>query len=79
MAKTKVLNSFSVTAKLICVFVFAYAENRFSHDAAQILMQFLIAKKLKKVNLKKTLKEKNYTYVIFNTFRNILTCTISIF
>ena len=29
MAKTK------VTAKLICVFVFAYAKSRFSHDAAQ--------------------------------------------
>ena len=27
----------SVTAKLICVFVFAYAKNRFSHDEAQIL------------------------------------------
>ena len=26
----------SVTAKLICVFVFAYAKSRFSHDAAHI-------------------------------------------
>ena len=26
--------SFAVTAKLICVFVFAYAKSRFSHDAA---------------------------------------------
>ena len=25
-----------ITAKLICVFVFAYAKSRFSHDAAQI-------------------------------------------
>ena len=25
-----------VTAKLICVFVFAYAKSRFSHDAAQM-------------------------------------------
>ena len=33
VAKTKVLISFVVTAKLICVFVFAYAKNRFSHDA----------------------------------------------
>ena len=32
MAKTKALISFAVTAKLICVFVFAYAKNRFSHD-----------------------------------------------
>ena len=31
------LISFVVTAKLICVFVFAYAKSRFSHDKAQIL------------------------------------------
>ena len=37
MAKTKVLISFAVTAKLICVFVFAYAKNRFSHDEAQLV------------------------------------------
>ena len=36
MAKTKELISFAVTAKLICVFVFAYAKSRFSHDAAQM-------------------------------------------
>ena len=34
MAKTKALISFAVTAKLICVFVFAYAKRWFSHDAA---------------------------------------------
>ena len=34
--KTKALISFAVTAKLICVFVFAYAKIRFSHDAAHI-------------------------------------------
>ena len=38
MAKTKALISFAVTAKLICVFVFAYAKSRFSHDAAQMRM-----------------------------------------
>ena len=37
MAKTKALISFAVAAKLICVFVFAYAKSRFSHDAAQII------------------------------------------
>ena len=26
-----------VTAKLICIFVFAYAKSRFSHDEAQIV------------------------------------------
>ena len=30
--------SFAVTAKLICVFVFAYAKSRFSHDAAQLIL-----------------------------------------
>ena len=34
MAKTKALISFAVTVNLICVFVFAYAKNWFSHDAA---------------------------------------------
>ena len=37
-AKTKALTSFTVTAKLICVFIFAYAKSRFSHDEAQILV-----------------------------------------
>ena len=36
MAKTKALISFAVTAKLICVFVFAFAKSRFSHDEAQL-------------------------------------------
>ena len=35
--KTKALISFAVTAKLICVFVFAHAKSRFSHDEAQII------------------------------------------
>ena len=34
--KTKALISFAVTAKLICVFVFAYAKSRFSYDEAHI-------------------------------------------
>ena len=34
--KTIALISLAVTAKLICVFVFAYAKCWFSHDAAQI-------------------------------------------
>ena len=37
-AKTKALISFAVTAKLICVFVLAYAKIRFSHDEAQLKM-----------------------------------------
>ena len=35
MAKTKALISFAVTAKLVCAFVFAYADCWFSHAAAQ--------------------------------------------
>ena len=34
VAKTKALISFAVTAKLVCIFVFAYAKIRFSYDAA---------------------------------------------
>ena len=37
VAKTKALISFAVTAKLICVFVFAYAKGRFSHNEAHII------------------------------------------
>ena len=36
VAKTKALISFAFTAKLICVFVFAYAKRWFSHDAAHM-------------------------------------------
>ena len=36
VAKTKALISFAVTAKLICVFVFAYVKIRFSHNEAHI-------------------------------------------
>ena len=36
VAKTKALIISALTAKLICVFVFAYANRWFSHDAAQV-------------------------------------------
>ena len=36
VAKAKALISFAVTAKLICAFVFAYADCWFSHGAAQM-------------------------------------------
>ena len=41
VAKTKALISFAVTAKLICVFVFAYAKIRFSHNEAHISLTAL--------------------------------------
>ena len=37
VAKTKTLISFAVTAKLICIFVFAYADCWFSHEAAHLV------------------------------------------
>ena len=40
VAKTKAPISCAVTAQLICVFVFAYAKNRFSHNEAQISSGF---------------------------------------
>ena len=36
VAKTKALISFAVTAKLICAFVFAYANCCFFHEAPQL-------------------------------------------
>ena len=38
VAKTKALISFAVTAKLICVFVFAYAKSRFSQNEAHMIL-----------------------------------------
>ena len=35
VAKSKALISFAISAKLICVFVFVYADCCFSHEAAQ--------------------------------------------
>ena len=42
VAKTKALISFAVTTKLICVFVFAYADCWFSHEAAHLLYKYLV-------------------------------------
>ena len=36
VAKTKTVISYAVTAQLICVFVFAYAKSRLSHDAVHM-------------------------------------------
>ena len=40
--KTKALISFAVTAKLICVFVFAYAKSRFSHNEAHFIRKCIL-------------------------------------
>ena len=47
--KTKALISFVVNAKLICVFVFAYAKSRFSHDAAHMAKQVFSRDKANKM------------------------------
>ena len=36
VAKTKALINCAVTAQLICVFVFAFAKSRFSHDVVHV-------------------------------------------
>ena len=41
VAKTKALISFAVSAKLICVFVFAYADCWFSHEAAHMTVNIV--------------------------------------
>ena len=42
VAKTKALISFAVTAKLICVFVIAYANCWFSHAQAHLIVQLTV-------------------------------------
>ena len=37
VAKTKAPISFAVTANLICVFVYAYAKSRFSHEETHLM------------------------------------------
>ena len=36
VAKSKAFITFAVTAKLSCVFIFAYAKSRVSHDAVPL-------------------------------------------
>ena len=50
VAKTKALISFAVTAKLICVFVFAYAKIRFSHRRGSSDLLFLKKEKKRALN-----------------------------
>ena len=46
VAKTKALISFAVTAKLICVFVFACAKCSFSHDMAHFAFDIVMSSSL---------------------------------
>ena len=63
VAKTKALISFAVTAKLICVFVFAYAKIRFSHVAAHISIR-----QSSKPNNRQTLI-KTYKITLIKTYK----------
>ena len=51
VAETKALISFAVTAKLICAFVFAYAECWFSHGAALCHIDFKNLRPLNQVKM----------------------------
>ena len=42
VAKIKALISFTITVKLICVFVFTYAKCWFSHDAAHFFSGLML-------------------------------------
>ena len=42
VAKTKVLTSFAVTVKLVCAFVFAYADCCFSYSATHLLSSLIL-------------------------------------
>ena len=66
VAKTKALISFAVTAKLICVFVFAYAKSRFSHNEAHMFSLVCPASSLRncfKMNLFTALKRIFFVYL----------------
>ena len=42
VAKTKALISCTVTAQLICVFIFAYAKSRFTQGTAHMICTFVL-------------------------------------
>ena len=70
--KTKALISFAVTAKLICVFVFAYAKSRFSHDAAHFffLQTGFVDVTVNVLNANDNNPQFNQTVYTFNVFEN---------
>ena len=59
MAKIKALISFAVTAKPICVFVFAYAKSLFSHDATHMI----IVEKVLGVHVQRMLVMSRWIYI----------------
>ena len=62
VAKTKALISFTVTAKLTCVFVFAYADCWFSHEAVHLIEQIYTQESgCISICMKKLLTEAQYS------------------
>ena len=62
-AKTKVLISCTVTAQLICAFVFAYTKSRFSYEATQINLPLLYSEIFKAVKI--TISDKKLQQLPF--------------
>ena len=74
ISKTKALTQIScaVTAQLICVFVFAYANSRFSHDAAHIIYLYALEPEHKtfiNFSVYITLAVVNFAYIFIFLFR----------
>ena len=70
VAKTKVLISFAVTAKLICAFVFASADYWFSHVAAHTCNFQFDVTDVTSITSEVTAitKEQQYVYLTEDTF-----------
>ena len=43
MAKAQALISYAASVQLLCTFVFAYAKSRFSDDASQYNLRFILS------------------------------------
>ena len=74
MAKTKALIIFAVTAKLICVFVFAYADCWFSDEAAQMTLDdeiFNIIQTFDAHNPDKSIFDQMPHFMIFVIWKSI--------
>ena len=72
VAKPKALISFAVTAKLICVFVFAYAKSRFSHDEAHLTVAFISLRSILSFILLICSIKHVYKHLVYNFHLNPL-------
>ena len=66
------LISFAVTAKLICVFVFAYAKRWFSHDAAHLVLVAAFKTKQYFTFSGKIMTSLDYIFIKRNLVKTIL-------